>query len=305
MSEDQSWTPEENSGIENNRVAANGLEFEVLQAGAAGSKKLAICLHGFPELHFSWRHQMPALAADGWRVWAPNLRGYGASSRPKELAAYEMDHLLADVGALIDEMHSEAGADVDEVMLVSHDWGGVIAWQFAIRKIRPLTKLIIMNVPHPHCLEAELKHWRQLKLSWYIFFFQIPWLPEKLFGRNKAEPIGHAIWKASRDKSKFPADILKTYSEAANRDGALTAMINYYRANFRGENRMTNHDGKVDVPTLMLWGEDDDAINIHCLDGTDQYVSDLTLKRFPGVSHWVQQEIPDAVNKEMIGWLAT
>ena len=164
-----SWVANEASGIRQRFVDTNGLRFELAEAGAPKSRKFAILLHGFPELNFSWRHQMPKLAEQGWRVWAPNLRGYGASSKPAGIPAYRMDHLMADVAALIDLAKAEAPAD--EIMLIAHDWGAVIAWNFAIRKIRPLDRLVIMNVPHPKCAQRELKHWRQRKKSWYIFFF--------------------------------------------------------------------------------------------------------------------------------------
>ena len=172
-----SWVPAPDSGISVRFVEANGQRFELAECGSGD--RLALCLHGFPELNFSWRHQMPLLAAKGWRVWAPNLRGYGASSRPEGIEAYRIDRLVEDVAALIDL----SGAR--EVMLVAHDWGAIIAWVFAIRQLRPLARLVIMNVPHPKCAEREIRHWHQLKKSWYIFFFQLPGLPERLLAAQR------------------------------------------------------------------------------------------------------------------------
>jgi pimeloyl-ACP methyl ester carboxylesterase len=150
-----SWTPNRGSAITTRFVEANGQRFELAETGDAKSFRLAILLHGFPELNFSWRHQMPVLAEKGWRVWAPNMRGYGASSKPKGVAAYRIDGLLQDVAALIDLAKAENSTT--EVMLVAHDWGAIIAWMFAIRKVRSLDRLVIMNVPHPKCAAGAQK----------------------------------------------------------------------------------------------------------------------------------------------------
>lgn len=292
-----SWEPEPDSGITVDWVEANGLRFEVAQAGPQDSEKLALCLHGFPELNYSWRHQIPMLAELGFRVWAPNLRGYGATDRPEGVEAYRVNTLAEDVAALIDS----SGAR--EVTLIAHDWGALIAWNFAIRRVRPLKNLVILNVPHPKCAERELKHWRQLKKSWYMFFFQIPWLPERLLSRDNAQPIVEAFRGSAINKARFTDEILEPYRKAALRPGAISAMLNYYRALFRRTDMRKIGDGKVHMPTLVLWGEQDIAIDIHVLDGMDAYVGDLTVKRFPDASHWVQQDVPDEVNAELKVWL--
>ncbi|HMT45081.1 MAG TPA: alpha/beta fold hydrolase, partial [Chakrabartia sp.] len=186
---DFSWTPDPDSGITTRFVQANGITFELAECGAG--PRLALCLHGFPELNFSWRHQMPLLAQKGWRVWVPNQRGYGASSRPEGVRAYGLDHLTTDVAALIDAAAAES--PVEEVMLVAHDWGAIVAWAFAILKLRPLTKLVIMNVPHPKVAEREIRRWAQLKKSWYIFFFQLPWIPERALLAKDAEFVRGAF----------------------------------------------------------------------------------------------------------------
>ena len=277
-------------------VEANGQIFEVAMSGA--SDKLALCLHGFPELNHSWRHQIPMLAEMGYRVWAPNLRGYGGSSRPDGIALYRLNILVEDIAGLIDASGAE------EVTLIAHDWGAIIAWHFAILKIRPLTRLVIMNVPHPKCAQREMRHWYQLKKSWYIFFFQIPRLPEWLIGLNGAERIKRAFVKMAVDKSRFPDSELQIYADAASRPGALRAMINYYRALLRSKDAREIGDAMVDVPTLMIWGEEDKAIDIRCTEGTEKWVPNLELHRLPGVSHWVQQEAPEKVNAIMRVWLA-
>ncbi|MEO1167760.1 MAG: alpha/beta fold hydrolase [Pseudomonadota bacterium] len=296
MEDGFSWSPDPDSGIAMRWVEANGQRFELAEAGSGD--RLALCLHGFPELHFSWRYQMPLLARLGYRVWAPNLRGYGGSSRPDGVRAYALDHLTQDVAALID------ASGAKEVTLIAHDWGAIVAWAFAIAKVRPLTRLVILNVPHPMVGAREIRHWRQLKKSWYIFFFQLPWLPEKLLGRGNGKAIGEIFVRSSCDKSNFGPDVQAVYAAAAAKPGALTAMLNYYRALLRHRDALDLGDGRVEIPTLMIWGEEDVALNIRCTEGTEKWVPNLELHRLPGVSHWVQQEAPERVNAILENWLA-
>ncbi|NJN52293.1 MAG: alpha/beta hydrolase [Gammaproteobacteria bacterium] len=271
-------------------VDANGLRFEVDKCGEGD--RLAICLHGFPEHSYSWRYQLPMLAELGYCAWAPNLRGYGNSSRPAGVAAYALEHLLDDVAGLID------ASGCRETVLLAHDWGAVIAWYFAMRKVRPLTHLVICNVPHPVPAQRAARGLAQLKKSWYIFFFQIPGLPERMLGRDGAKAVGDAIRNSSSDKSRFPDEVLDVYRRNAAQPGALTAMVNYYRALVRGgiaRQRKLGHP-TIDTPTLMVWGEDDVALTKATTLGTDEVVSNLTLRYLPRVSHWVQQEQPEIVN---------
>ncbi|MEW4467294.1 alpha/beta fold hydrolase [Parasphingorhabdus sp. JC815] len=295
MDRKASWQPEPDSGIAIKHVSANGQRFEVAQAGTGD--KLALCLHGFPELHYSWRFQIPILVEQGYRVWAPNMRGYGGSSKPETLRDYALDHLCADVAALID------ASGAREITIFAHDWGAIIAWAFAIQQIRPLKQLVIMNVPHPMVAKREIRHWRQLRRSWYIFFFQIPWLPELLLSRGNGRAIKKAFTNMACDQSNFPDEALNIYASAAMRPGALTAMVNYYRALLRHGNSVEVHDKKIDLPTLMIWGEEDSALNIKCTEGTEEWVPNFTLRRLAGVSHWVQQEAPEKVNDILRDWL--
>ncbi|MDB5043219.1 MAG: putative hydrolase or acyltransferase of alpha/beta superfamily [Candidatus Eremiobacteraeota bacterium] len=280
-------------------VQANGLEFEVEEWGSGD--RLALCLHGFPEHAHSWRLQGPMLAELGYRVWAPNQRGYGKSSRPREMMAYSLKHLLADVAALIDASGAKS------VTLIAHDWGAIVAWWFAIRNVRPLEKLVIMNVPHPALFRDVAKNLpAQRKKSRYVWFFQFPWLPEFVLGRKRAAPIAGLIRGSAVDKSRFPRDVLNVYRENAAQPGALTAMINWYRANFRGggiREQMKLGIPVIGVPTLMVWGEEDVALCKETTYGTERYVRDLTLRYLPGVSHWVQQEAPETVNAMLSAFL--
>lgn len=286
--------------IESRFVEANGLRFHVSVCEPAdGSDRLALFLHGFPECAFSWRHQQPVLADLGYQAWAPDLRGYGRTDRPARVRDYALEHLLDDVEALID------AAGPRETLLLGHDWGGVIAWYFAMRRPEKLDRLVVMNSPHPACMERELRTWAQWKRSWYALFFQIPWLPERLFAAGNYRAIREAFRGMARDPSRFPDEVLDVYAREAARPGALTAMLHYYRAVVRGGSKRQAALGypKIEVPTLLIWGEDDRALGIETTRGTEQYVSDLTFRTLPGVSHWVQQDAPEAVNEMLRAWL--
>ena len=277
--------------IQTKFVEANGLRFEVLEQGSGD--RLALCLHGFPEHAVSWRHQMPVLAAMGYRVWAVNQRGYGRTTRPTRVMDYALPELMDDVAALID------ASGATSTVLIGHDWGAMVAWCFAAGRLRPLERLVIMNVPHPLCFRAALKHWRQARKSWYIAFFQLPTLPERMLMAN-----GGAAVRRMFGRVALPPDVLAVYTGQIVEPGAATAMLNWYRASRRPSLRMPDLARVIETPTLVVWGERDVALDLICLDGTERYVRDLTLKRLPGVSHWVQQDAPDAVNgllREFLG----
>jgi epoxide hydrolase 4 len=281
-------------------IPLNDVELQVSVNGEGGERGLAVLLHGFPESAFSWRYQIPALVEAGYEVWAPNSRGYGESSKPAKVSDYSMDRLLADVAGLID-----ASGRCD-VTLVGHDWGAAQAWMFAIREVRPLQRLVIMNVPHPVCMRRELlRSPRQLLNSWYIFFFQVPWLPERLLSARCAKAVGDAFTMSAVDRSRFPDQVTDVYRRAAIRPAAMRSMLNYYRAAARGNWVWTSEEfATIDIPTLMIWGLQDAALSKATTDGTGEYVNDLTMRFLPGVSHWVQQEAPETVNAMLLAWLS-
>jgi pimeloyl-ACP methyl ester carboxylesterase len=291
-------TGEIDERINTETVSANGLSFEVDQCGDQSSRKLALCLHGFPEHSVSWRNQLPMLGELGYKAWAPNLRGYGNSSILPDMQDYSIENLMADVGALID------AADCDETVLIAHDWGAVIAWFFAMRKIRPLSKLIICNVPHP-AAGREGAGLEQLKKAGYICFFQIPGLPEWLIGRRSSD-MGEMIRSSSARPEMYPDEVIQVYSENARRQGGMTAMMNYYRALVSGggaKRQRALGTPVIDTPTLMLWGEDDMALTKETTYGTEKWVSDFTIRYLPRISHWVQQDAPKEVNAMMSAFL--
>jgi pimeloyl-ACP methyl ester carboxylesterase len=270
-------------------VEANGLRFEVDACG--GGDRLALCLHGFPEAAFSWRYQIPLLAELGYRVWAPNQRGYGRTTRPPKVDDYRMERLVGDVAGLIDASGARS------VTLIGHDWGAAVAWLFATDRVRPLERLVIMNVPHPAIFMQRLRSFDQAVRSWYILFFQLPRVPEFVLGWNRAAPIARALRSSAHEKGRFPPAVLEVYRRNALLPGALTAMLNWYRAAVRDARRYARRAYPViEIPTLLIWGEADAALTKATTFGTERYVHDLTIRYLPGVSHWVQQDAPLAVN---------
>ena len=286
------------TAIDTIRVEANGLDFEVAACG--NGPRFALLLHGFPECNHSWRHQLPVLAEMGYTAWAPNLRGYGRTSRPSRVADYRMRHLVDDVAGLID------AAGAERTLLVGHDWGGAIAWIFALAGIRPLDRFIVMNLPHPRLFRDGLRTVAQLRRSWYIFFFQLPWLPERFLGAGGARRVSGIIRGTAVNKERFPAEDLEVYRRNAAQPGAITAMLAYYRAFVRhplDRDLARAVTRTLETPTLMLWGEEDTALGKELTVGTDELVRDFTLRYLPGVSHWVQQEAPETVNAMIRAWL--
>jgi epoxide hydrolase 4 len=283
-------------------IEANGQRLETLIAGKGGSK-LAVLLHGFPESYHSWRFQIPLLVKLGYEVWAPNLRGYGRSSKPAHLRDYAIEYLMEDVAQLIDQ-----ATEGRPVTLIAHDWGALIAWAFAASNQRPLERLVILNVPHPARLAEGLRTRRQLKKSWYVFFFQIPWLPERLMAARGAQAIGRAFSALAIDQTNFGPEVLQLYRDNALIPGALTAMVNYYRAAAQTtgfSNFARDKVFPITAPTLMIWGEEDLALGVELTDGYEGLVQNFKLFRLKGVGHWVQQEAPEIVNAHLEAWLCT
>lgn len=288
------------ASFESIEIPTNGITLRVRVAGSPTSKKLALCLHGFPESSYSWRYQMKLLADLGYRVWAPDLRGYGDSDKPARVADYRMQELVQDVAGLVD--HFRKDAPEGEVVVIAHDWGGVVAWHFALRRVRKIDRLVILNIPHPRRMAQALSRLGpQIRRSWYIFLFQLPFLPERYLARNDYHAIGAAFASMAVDRSRFPEEVLRIYKRSAAIPGALRGMLAYYRAAVRY--RTTVKYPPLETPTLMIWGEDDTALGKELTDRTDELVRNLTLRFVPRCSHWVQQEAPEVVNALLTDWL--
>jgi len=276
--------------ISERTLSANGLDFELLECGEGD--RLALCLHGFPSHAVCWREQLPALAALGFRAWAPCLRGYGKTTRPVGAANYTVEKLLGDIAAIIDASGAKS------VVLIAHDWGGLLAWFFAARRIRPLDGLIILNAPHPACAAVAYRKWRQALKGWYIMAFQIPLLPDLILGARRAWAVGRLMVMAGGRKTIFAAGVLDFYRNNAAGKGAVTAMLNWYRGMMRGgvPPELAGKFPTIETPTLVIWGDADVALDFSSIADAGKYATDLTLHRLPGVSHWVQEEVPDQVN---------
>lgn len=270
-------------------IQTNGIR---LHAVTQGEGPLMLMLHGFPEFWYSWRHQIPEFAQDH-KVVAIDLRGYNDSDKPEDLAAYRLSELIQDVRGVIQSLGYE------RCILVGHDWGGAIAWTFADAYPDMVERLIVLNLPHPAKFAAGLRTPQQLLRSWYIFFFQLPLLPEWALQAFGYQMIANVFQIMAIDKTAFSSADLQAYQQAAAKPGALTAMINYYRANIFQSALLSRQWDVLQVPTLLIWGEDDLALGKELTNGTEAYVRDLTVRYIPNCSHWVQQEKPQLVNQYM------
>lgn len=280
-------------------VTANGIKFHYVAAGDK-SKPLMLFLHGFPEFWFSWRHQLQEFCKD-YRVVAIDMRGYSETERPLHKQDYQMDKLKQDVVELIPAL------GYTSCTLVAHDWGGVVAWRVVQRHPELVDRFIVMNCPHPKAYIRQMKKgWGQFLKSWYMFLFQVPWLPEFFIGLRDYGQF-NAMFRGKqmgvRNRAAFPTEILEAYKYTFSKPGALTAPLNYYRCMFSVPLSKESAKTPIAVPTLIIWGDDDGALETAMADDHASLVSDLTVRHIPNCSHWVQQDAPDLVNKYMREWL--
>lgn len=284
------------------------LEGVRLHVAEAGSGPAVLLLHGFPECWWSWRQQIVTLSRSGYRVLAPDLRGYNTSDRPRRVSAYAFDRLVADVTRLVDW----TGGPVRGI--VGHDWGGVLAWGFAHRHPERFERLAILNAPHPRAMARELaRNPLQLLRSWYMGFFQLPWLPELALS---VPDLHRRLFRADGVPDRaYSEEDLEVYRNALRRPGARTGMVNWYRAAFRERLGVLNPPdsealptpgsrGPIRRPVLVLWGENDRYLGPGLLEGLEKWARDLTIERLPGVSHWLQVEAPDRVNRALLDFLS-
>ncbi len=267
-----------------------------------GSGPLVVLLHGFPEFWWGWHRQIPALAAAGFRVVAPDMRGYNLSEKPKGAAAYRVGILAQDVVSLVRHLGEE------RAHVAGHDWGGVVAWRLALRHPELVDRLVVLNAPHPAVFSRELKRPRQFVRSWYAMFFQLPLLPEAIFRANDYATLERIFRESPARPGAFSDDDIRLYKEAMARPGALKAMLDYYRTFARTLGGRSGSGGidvtqPVERPTLVIWGERDTALNPHNLDGLERYVPDLRIERLPDASHWVLADAPERVSELMIRFL--
>lgn len=273
----------------------NGVNLHVAMAGPQDGP-LVILLHGFPEFWYGWRKQMPALAAAGYAVWAPDQRGYNRSNKPAGVGAYHIDTLAADVVGLIEASGHQ------QVYLVGHDWGAAVAWWVAGKYPARVKKLAILNVPHPAVMRRTvIEDAEQRRRSWYIFFFQAPWLPERSLSQNNFTNLIRALKGSSRRGAFTDADIA-AYRQAWAQPGALTAMLNWYRAAVRFQG-MGVGLGRITMSTLMIWGMQDIALSRTMAQPSIDLCDNGRLVLIENASHWVQHEEPETVNRLLLEFL--
>lgn len=270
-------------------------------AERGAGERLVVLLHGFPECWYSWRHQLAALG-EHYRVVAPDMRGYNLSDKPARVEDYRMDALVGDVLGLI----RHCGAR--EAAIVGHDWGAAVAWEMAEKYPEYVSKLAALQVPPPAAWAANITA-RQLLKSWYMFFFQLPRVPEWWISRGDFAGLEQAFKRTAR-RGTFTATDIAVLKEAMRRPGALTASINYYRANLRTmlsrwrEGRPPAGGGRVRVPTLFIYGERDFAIIPDTVRNVNAYVdAPYREVRLAQSNHWVQQESPSEVNAALLSFL--
>jgi pimeloyl-ACP methyl ester carboxylesterase len=269
----------------------DGVDLHVVTAGDPADP-LVVLLHGFPDFWYGWRHQIPALVEAGFRVLVPDQRGYNLSDKPRELSAYRMGRLSGDIAALV------ASEDRESAHVVGHDWGAGVAWDLSLRYPDRLNRLGILNVPHPAVMERTLKtNPRQLLRSWYMVYFQVPGLPEWFLSRDDAAGVA-SVLESSSNPGAFTDTDLRNYRRAYRRPGATRGPVNWYRALFRRRDGAPRE--RVEAPTQVLWGDQDDALVPEMATASLDYCTDGRLERFPLASHWVHREEPDRVNALLV-----
>ena len=272
------------------RIRVGDVRLSVVERGEGDP---VVLLHGFPELAFSWRHQLPALANAGHHAIAPDLRGYGDSDRPEGVDAYALTALAGDIAGLIAEL------GYDSAHVVGHDWGGSIAWALAERRPELVRSLSILNSPHPVASAEARKVPEQQRKSWYMLLFQFAGIAEAWLSADDFANLRAFVFDTAAPGT-FTAEDREHYVAALRRDGALTAALNYYRANIPPASwlRPPPDLPPIEVPTLIIWAEADVNMSEVLLQRSMTKVAGpLRVERLPGVSHWVQQEAPGEVNR--------
>ncbi|MEX2080899.1 MAG: alpha/beta hydrolase [Dehalococcoidia bacterium] len=271
--------------IDHQYADINGIRMHYVEAGQG---EPVVFLHGFPESWYSWRHQLAALQHH-YHVIAPDLRGYNET---EARGPYDTETLQDDVEALIRHLGH------DGAHIIAHDWGGMIAWLLAIKRPALVRSLVVCNLPHPEAFRKNSRSFRQLRKSWYVFFFQLPWLPERFLRRDDYRNLARVLIRDCRPGT-FTRDDVKHFLESWRRQG-LGPGVNWYRALLRKGTGVPSPVPTVTAPTTLIWGENDRALGKELNDGTEDLVTDLTVHFLPNASHWVQQEEPALVNRYIL-----
>ncbi len=251
---------------------------------------LVVFLHGFPEFWWSWRHQLEAFSEAGYRAVAPDMRGYNDSDKPEGVANYEIEKLAGDIAGLIRALGRK------DAMIVGHDWGAVVAWGFAMLHGEMTTRLAILNVPHPLQLTRGLKTLKQIRKSWYMFFFQLPVIPEKGIAAND-----YAYVRKGFVDDGFAPDEVEKYVEALRKPNAVRSAISYYRAAIRRllTGRLPTIT-KIEMPVLVIWGDRDRYLGKEMAEPPPRFVPNARTVHIPEATHWVQNAAPEKVNELLL-----
>jgi len=286
-----------NDGIELREGYAEVGDDITLHYVEAGEGPLVLLLHGFPEFWFGWRRQIAPLAAAGFRVVAPDTRGYNLSSRPEGVDAYSVDLLAEDIRGLVHAL----GATSANV--VGHDWGGSIAWATATNHPEVVDRLAILNAAHPRRLQEGLHHPSQLRKSWYFFFFAIPGLPEDVVHARDWHFFRHFLHDAN---PPFTPEETERYIEAWSQPGAATAMIDYYRSSVKESSKQAKEEHPpIQAPTLVIWGERDRYLGENLAEPDREDVPNLDrVERLEDASHWVHHDEAERVNQLLIDFFS-
>lgn len=272
-------------------LETNGVKLNVLLAGNK-EDKLVILLHGFPEFMKGWERQVDDLVDAGYFVLVPDQRGYNKSEKPKSIGAYRIDHLAEDILGLIDLMEK------DKAYIAGHDWGANVAWYLGMHHSDRIHKLLIVNVPHSKVLFDSLKKDRkQRRRSWYMFFFQLPVLPQIMLKRKRYKLLLGSIL-SSANKNTFDKEDIKEYREAWSNNRAVSCMLNWYRAAFRRKSPIKNIH--VHCPTLILWGENDKFLKLEMAEKSLKYCDDGSIDVIKDATHWALHEKPKIINPKII-----
>ncbi|MBB4003215.1 alpha/beta fold hydrolase [Aurantimonas endophytica] len=278
--------------LEHRFVTVGSIQLHVVQAGPAKGKPVML-LHGFPDFWFGWRHQFEALACAGFRIIVPDQRGYNTSDKPKGIGEYRLSKLVGDVAGLADALGYE------RFHLVGHDWGGIVGWAAGAKLPHRVDKLVILNAPHPEALfPYALRSPTQLLRSSYAGFFQFPLLPEIILGARRSAILVRALERSSRQDA-FTNEDLADYRRAWEQQGALTAMLNWYRA-LRFRPIMKE---RIGTPTLVLWGMQDQALEFGLAQRSLAFCDHGYLETFDIATHWVHREEAAAVNAALVSFL--
>ena len=263
----------------------------------AGEGPLVVLLHGFPEFWYGWRLQLKPLVAAGFRVAAPDMRGYNLSSRPKGVKAYDTGQLTADIRGFIQERGAESAS------LVGHDWGGSVAWATAMAYPEVVDRLAILNAAHPRKLSQGLHHPGQLRKSWYFFFFDLPELPESVVHANRWHFFRHFLRDAH---PAYSSEEMDRYIDAWSQPGAAPGMINYYRSSVRTSPKKAAASLRpISSPTLVIWGQRDHYLGPELAEPEHDDVPNLDrVERLPDASHWVHHDEAERVNELLIDFFA-